>query len=222
MALDMRLAFCVLVMLLSLSPVGHADGSRVLAWDDLLPRLEPPEDPFMRLTEDQQSDMGWLSQILQMKEKGIEVDSDDEETAKELRSNLAAQGLDVEEILRRDREYLREMARLNTLVVDSLDGENVRIPGYALPLEFSGSAVTEFLLVPYVGACIHVPPPPPNQIVFVRAKEPYTPTGLFDPVWVSGRLSVAKTRMELSLVDGVADVKAGYAMHDGVLEPYEE
>ena len=44
----------------------------------------------------------------------------------------------------------------------------VRIPGYIVPLGFVGSAVAEGLLVPYVGACIHVPPPPANQIVFIQ------------------------------------------------------
>ena len=46
------------------------------------------------------------------------------------------------------------------------------MPGYLLPLEFSGKLVSEFLLVPWVGACIHTPPPPPNQIVHVKTDKP--------------------------------------------------
>ena len=52
-------------------------------------------------------------------------------------------------------------------VVDDLDGRYVLLPGYVVPLEFSDSRIIEFLLVPWVGACIHKPPPPANQIVHV-------------------------------------------------------
>ena len=55
-------------------------------------------------------------------------------------------------------------------VVDELDKQHVRIPGYVVPLEFEpGRRHKEFLFVPYTGACIHYPPPPPNQIIYVRA-----------------------------------------------------
>ena len=50
----------------------------------------------------------------------------------------------------------------------ALDGKLVKIPGYMVPLEDDSEVVSEFLLVPYVGACIHTPPPPPNQIVQVK------------------------------------------------------
>ena len=65
----------------------------------------------------------------------------------------------------------------------ALDGKTIRIPGYVLPLEFSGSKVTEFLLVPWVGACIHTPPPEPNQIVYVKARQ-----GLRHPAHVRRRV----------------------------------
>ena len=49
-----------------------------------------------------------------------------------------------------------------------LNGSTVKIPGFVIPLEGDENTVTEFLLVPYFGACIHVPPPPPNQIIYVK------------------------------------------------------
>ncbi len=53
-------------------------------------------------------------------------------------------------------------------VVKELDGQQVKLPGYIVPLEVSEEGrTTEFLLVPYYGACIHVPPPPSNQIVHI-------------------------------------------------------
>ena len=58
-------------------------------------------------------------------------------------------------------------------VVKSLDGQNIRLPGYIVPLEVNEEGrTTDFLLVPYFGACIHTPPPPANQIVLVVPAKP--------------------------------------------------
>ena len=102
----------------------------------------------------------------------------------------------------------------------ALDGTQIRIPGYVLPLEFDGTSVKEFLLVPYVGACIHVPPPPPNQMVFVTARAGFETEGLFAPVWVEGTLSTRDGAYDLTLVDGTASVDAGYALVASEVEPY--
>ncbi|MBU1212429.1 MAG: DUF3299 domain-containing protein [Alphaproteobacteria bacterium] len=74
-----------------------------------------------------------------------------------------------------------------------LDGQNVKIGGYVVPLDFTATKITEFLLVPFVGACIHVPPPPANQIVYVTAKDGFTVKGEFDPVYVTGKMSAKIT-----------------------------
>ncbi|MFW6300229.1 MAG: DUF3299 domain-containing protein, partial [Oceanicaulis sp.] len=70
-------------------------------------------------------------------------------------------------------------------VVDDLGGAVVRMPGYILPLDYAeqGSA-REFLLLPYHGACVHYPAPPPNQIVYVTSATPIAFDGLWDPVWI--------------------------------------
>jgi hypothetical protein len=77
-------------------------------------------------------------------------------------------------------------------VVAELDGKRVRIGGYVVPLDFDATKIKEFLLVPFVGACIHVPPPPPNQIIYVKAGEGFEVTGQFDPVYVTGTLKTAR------------------------------
>jgi len=89
-------------------------------------------------------------------------------------------------------------------VVDSLDGKRVRIGGYVVPLDFEATSVKEFLLVPFVGACIHVPPPPANQIIYVKSDEGFGVKGSFDPVYVTGTLKVIATST------GLAD--AGYSI----------
>jgi uncharacterized protein len=96
-------------------------------------------------------------------------------------------------------------------VVASLDGKRVQIGGYVVPLDFDATRVTEFLLVPFVGACIHVPPPPPNQIVYVKAESGIDVKGTFDPVWVTGTLTVTPA------FTGLAE--AGYSLEAEKVEP---
>lgn len=78
-------------------------------------------------------------------------------------------------------------------VVEELDGQRVKIGGYVVPLDFDATKVKEFLLVPFVGACIHVPPPPANQIVYVKSEAGFDVKGSFDPVWVTGKLKATQT-----------------------------
>jgi hypothetical protein len=113
-----------------------------------------------------------------------------------------------------------EIERRNAAVVPELNGNLVRMPGYALPLEQSAEGVTEFLLVPYVGACIHTPPPPPNQIVYVKLAKAYTVSNLYEPVWITGTISTEASSRQLSFVDGQAPVETGYKLEGLAVEPY--
>jgi hypothetical protein len=84
-------------------------------------------------------------------------------------------------------------------VVEELAGAVVRMPGYILPLDYAqqGSA-REFLLLPYHGACVHYPPPPPNQIVYLRSPDPIEYSSLWEPVWVEGRMEIERVDTELA------------------------
>jgi len=95
-------------------------------------------------------------------------------------------------------------ARGPAAVVEDLDGKRVHIGGYVVPLDFSATTITEFLLVPFVGACIHVPAPPSNQIIYVKTEKGFDVQGSFDAVYVTGLLKVAST------ATGLAD--AGYSI----------
>jgi hypothetical protein len=80
----------------------------------------------------------------------------------------------------------------NAPVETALDGAKVRLPGFAIPLDRQGEKVTQFLLVPYFGACIHSPPPPSNQILLVVSKKPLPNLHSMDTVWVNGTLSLQR------------------------------
>jgi hypothetical protein len=71
----------------------------------------------------------------------------------------------------------------------TLEGATVRLPGFIVPLDaVSSGGVSEFLLVPYFGSCIHVPPPPPNQIVYVHTSKHSGIDSIYDAYWITGKL----------------------------------
>ena len=109
-------------------------------------------------------------------------------------------------------EKIRE-AWNNAPVEPALNGERIRIPGFVIPLEKSGNKVSEFLLVPYFGACIHTPPPPPNQIIHVKASKPVANMRTMDTMWVSGSLQTRASETEMG--------QAGYQLKAERVEPYK-
>ncbi|GAM55443.1 hypothetical protein JCM19232_1630 [Vibrio ishigakensis] len=95
-----------------------------------------------------------------------------------------------------------------------LDGSEVRIPGFVIPLEGDANKVTEFLLVPYFGACIHVPPPPPNQIIYVKFPSGAPVQQLWDVVYVVGELKAQTVEHELA--------QTGYLINGVEIQPYDD
>lgn len=99
-------------------------------------------------------------------------------------------------------------------VVKGLNGERIRLPGYIVPLEVNEAGrTTDFLLVPYFGACIHVPPPPSNQIVHVKSEVGVKLEELYQPYWIEGALQVKASSSELA--------DAGYQMDAEKIYLYE-
>lgn len=99
-------------------------------------------------------------------------------------------------------------------IVAELEGQTVSIGGYVVPLDLDATTVKEFLLVPFVGACIHVPPPPANQIIYVKADKGFEIGGAFDPVTVTGKIHTT------AAFTGLAD--AGYTITPDSIEPIKQ
>jgi uncharacterized protein len=116
----------------------------------------------------------------------------------------------VKEMMKK-MEAMLKVSPLNT----ELSGKLIKLPGYVIPLETDGQKTPEFLLVPYFGACIHVPPPPANQTVFVATqdKQGAAIRKLYDVVWVTGVITTSKQSTDLA--------EAGYTISASKVEPYE-
>ena len=107
-----------------------------------------------------------------------------------------------------------QQALTSTQVVKTFENKPIRIPGFIVPLESSESKmVTEFFIVPYFGACIHMPPPPPNQIIYVSVEEGVELESLYDPFWFEGTLAIDTTENAMGT--------AAYRLEHVNVQPYE-
>lgn len=108
-----------------------------------------------------------------------------------------------------------QQALVSTRIIPEMEGQAIRIPGFIVPLEFSDEqTITQFFLVPFFGACIHVPPPPPNQIIFVNYPKGLKLDALYDPFWISGVLKTTLVENEMAT--------AAYSMQMQSFEAYTE
>ncbi len=115
----------------------------------------------------------------------------------------------------RAQQMLKKMREVwdNAPVNAKMDGRKVRLPGYVVPLEENAAGLTEFLLVPYFGACIHTPPPPANQIVHVLPKAGAKLKSM-DVVWVDGTLKAQRNDSGMGV--------SGYHLDAEAVIPYVE
>jgi len=166
----------------------YRSSARLLDWGDLA-----PEGYFESLEKQQKSMLGGLFDGLGFGDEEQEDESEEAQNAyAEMQSNLRA-----------------------APIVKELNGKYVKIPGYIVPLEFDFEKGTfsEFLLAPYFGACIHVPPPPSNQIVYVKSANPLKQKWLDDAVWVTGTITTDSVDSEYGF--------AGYSMNEIDLDIYD-
>lgn len=114
-----------------------------------------------------------------------------------------------------EEEDVYQRALASTDVNTELDGQSVRIPGFVVPLEFDeAQTISQFFLVPYFGACLHMPPPPPNQIILVDAPAGVQMAALYEPFWIEGQISTTVSENDMA--------KSAYAMQLHRLTPYRE
>ena len=207
---------------LATSITANAFESQEITWDDLIPAEAEFDDPFTKLDEDTLYELTLVAMVYDQIEEGEEVDEQTMANHKGRIEGLKENGIDVEGLIGMREEVIKDREAKLGLTNKELDGKVVRIPGYLLPLEFDEDKIIEFFLVPYVGACIHTPPPPPNQIVHVRVEGGYTSFGeLFTPIWVDGVIRSERKSSNLSFVDGASDIPSGYMLDAINIELYE-
>ncbi len=196
-----------------------AADPRTIGWEDLLPEERPYHDPFAEMDYKQINQLATLYRI-----EVLQADTADETKRAEaagIRESLVDQGLDPDWLFEQRKIVMNQRRLAAHEANPDLLGKTVRLPGYLLPLDIVDQKAIEFLLVPTVGACIHTPPPPANQMVFVRYAKGFEVDELYKPVWISGEMRAQSRVQELSYVDGSADIESTYVMDALSVEVYD-
>ena len=126
-------------------------------------------------------------------------------------------GIDLSKMSDSDPRAIAALDRLKSLwdnapAEATMQGRRGRIAGFVVPLERRGDRVTEFLVVPYFGACIHTPPPPANQIILAKSAKPLSGVAMMSPMWVQGTFSIVRSDTGMGY--------AGYRLTVDRIEPY--
>jgi uncharacterized protein len=182
----------LLIPLLLLALLGPAMAADYRVGERLTPRQATPALNYREIEWDELTPKGWDPMA-------------------------AFKGLNMSRLKDSDPKAIEALEKMKAAwaeapVEPSLDGKRVKLAGFVVPLERKGDAVLELLLVPYFGACIHVPPPPANQIVHVVLKKPAEGMKMMDAFWVSGTLSLQHGDSSLGVY--------GYRMTGDRLDPY--
>ena len=155
--------FIYLIFFSIFSLHAHATDYKEINWDDLIPEAE------LEI-------MKQLSSLLTNPHQPLDPNAD-------IRDDINSAMDQIE-----DPDIQGVMNSIN--VRPELNNQVVSIPGFIVPVETNDeNAITEFFLVPYFGACIHVPPPPPNQIIYVRYNKGLQVEGIWMPFEIKGTLS---------------------------------
>ncbi|WP_295890749.1 DUF3299 domain-containing protein [uncultured Vibrio sp.] len=205
-----------LFILLSLFSFSATADIQQVTWQALKPTVSEETIQLPEITEAQKQ---LLASVLHLQFK---ADEQSQVKLGKAVSALESQGINVEKTLKAREDYMA----LEKLKAESLNteitGSNVRMPGFVVPIEFNGIKAVEFLLVPYAGACIHLPPPPANQIVRLSYPEGFEIENIQYPVWVEGVIEADKQTDEVYLVDGKTQLTMGYSMKGTKIERYYE
>ncbi|MEL6297793.1 MAG: DUF3299 domain-containing protein [Pseudomonadota bacterium] len=220
----MRLIALTVSFLLFAAVGATANSStpQSIKWRDLVPKLPPLVDPLANVGPEQRIELESVLWVRQLTKEERETYPEAVEEAEKYEREFLAKGFSVDKLIKDYAAWSAEQTRRQSKVRGDLDDKIVRLDGYLLPIEFSEEGVKDFLLVPYVGACIHVPAPPPNQIVFVRFKSKVKVTELYMAARLTGRMRTKASKRALSFVDGTADIPVGYELDVTKYDKIEE
>ena len=210
----------LLIWLVGIAPTTAAELLQQITWKNLVPQVEIYNDPFLELTPEQKLDLVVVSRTRQLQSDGVDITPEQTERLNNALKRLEKDHVDIDGLLALRGEIAAKRKHAMEAVNETLNEQQVRLAGYVLPLEMDGLKITEFLLVPYVGACIHEPVPPANQIVLVKFAQGIEVDGQFTPVWVQGKMSTEIGTTKLYLIDGNADIPRSYTLDADAIELY--
>lgn len=192
-----------------------------IGWQDLEGKVAPYHNPFDELSDDQLYNLSVYGRVSEIKQYAPDKVTDEMlKEAEAAKAQLIAEKIDIDYLFEQ-RLLLIEKRKAAALVTNGLlANREITMSGFMLALEFDNGLVTEFLLVPVMGACSHKPVPPANQIIFVKAKKAIEAGSPYMPVQVTGTMRITPQDKNLYLVDGHKQIQMAYTLEDTLVEPF--
>jgi len=214
--------FSAWLFIIALTPsLVSADPVIDITFEDLQGPIAAYQDPFENLNDEQLYNISMYARVKEMKKLSPgQVTSEMTTEAENAQKALETDELDPDELFTQGQKIIEIYKEAATKTNPLLTDKKVSIPGYMLALEYQDQKVTEFLLVPYVGACSHKPVPAANQILYVKAKTPVKAGLPYLPIQVTGMLRVEQQERDLYLVDGQKEITLSYTLEDATVKAY--
>ena len=179
-------------------------------WSQLIDEsAQDYDDPYRELTPEQLTGVVTVARLREMADTDQSVDA--ELLARETAS-LAAAGIDIDGLIAQRWIVAERREHAATSGNDAVDGREGWLSGFVIPAPPDDDGRPTAYLVPERGMCSHMPPPPPNQLVLLRMPDHWRPRALYEPVRVSGLLSIDPTTRTVPVVDGMVRMRATFTM----------
>ncbi|SLN27662.1 hypothetical protein TRL7639_01050 [Falsiruegeria litorea R37] len=215
------LKFLSLSVLLLGATVAHAERG-MLDWADLIDEAaQSYEDPYRDLSAEQLTALVEVATMQSQLAATLDDDQRSELTQRltDVKVAFAEDGIDADWLIAQ-RWVVAERRRNAAWAGDqAVDGQTVTLGGYAIPAPADQDGVPTLYLVPERGMCSHMPPPPPNQMVRVRLVGDWRPKTIYEPVRLTGQMTVVPTEREVIVVDGPVRMQAAFTMEAIEVEP---
>lgn len=196
----------------------NAQDYNVIFWDDLKPKVDF-KDPFKEMNPFQLKTLGKLARLKAKTQKEGSTLSQEEITEKKkLENTLTQNNIDYDYLFSNRSKIVEQRKQSIKGLNIELNNKTIEISGYLLPLNFNEGKSNEYLLVPWVGACIHTPPPPKNQIIYVKTENWAIAPSLFDAVILVGKITIIEKEANLYLEDGSSTIQTGYSVYNAKIE----
>ena len=215
-----------LVLFLSFLQFGVAVAAEKIEWDELVDKeAQVFEDPYADLQYDQ---IDSLKTVIAKRAKLEDPSLTSNARAAAERAldaavaHLADTGIDADWLISQRWIVADRREKAATAANPGLDGQSVKLAGYAIPAPMDADGTRIVYLVPERGMCSHMPPPNANQMVRARLTGDWNPSTMHEPVRLTGTLSVEETKYAFRIVDGEVLMRASYLLDVTGVEPIKD
>ncbi|UCF77022.1 MAG: DUF3299 domain-containing protein [Betaproteobacteria bacterium] len=185
-------------------------------WSRLVdPSVQNYDDPYRELTPEQLTS---LVTVARLRERAANGEPIDEERLSRESASLSAARIDVDRLIAQRWIVAERRERAATSGNKEVDGREVVLSGFVIPAPADDDGKATGYLVAERGMCSHMPPPSPNQMVRLRLPENWRPQAIYQPVRVSGLLSIEPTARTVRVVDGLVPMHATFTMNVSSVE----